>query len=347
MSLKLSIIIPVCNTEKYICQCLDSVKNQTLDDIEIIIVDNGSTDNSVDIIKKYETKNKNITVLEHHDGRQGAARNAGMKIARGDYIGFVDSDDFVSPDMFEKMYIKALSASADIVICNIQLFFQENNETRLHLPEKWFDKTVFQVDENAFFFRNLTICNKIFNRKFLQQNKIFFPEEYFHEDQVFVVKSYTLSRTIASLKDPLYVYRKQRVGSVSQHRGKRSFEIFPIMNLIDCFIKEKDFHNRFGQVMLETKILKYLQLFQVLKNKYKKIFFVKMQQEFRKQNLQFPPKILSESEYRDYQLIKKRVYGVFVMYSHLRLSYGKMLLIPILGSVVRFMKTKLSKKSIL
>ena len=107
MSVKVSVILPVYNASDYLHQCMDSIVGQTLKDIEIICVDDGSTDNSLDILKEYEQKDKRVKVIQQKNAGAGAARNNGLSIATGEYLSFLDSDDFFEPDMLEKAYEKA------------------------------------------------------------------------------------------------------------------------------------------------------------------------------------------------------------------------------------------------
>ncbi len=127
---KVSVIVPVYNAEKYLEQCLDSLVAQTLTDIEIILIDDGSTDNSAEICKKYLSDSR---VSYYHKENEGlaAARDDGMLHANGKYIGFVDSDDWIKPEMYEKMYLAAKSNDSDIVFCNCQ----QNEEGHIFTPE--------------------------------------------------------------------------------------------------------------------------------------------------------------------------------------------------------------------
>ena len=100
---KVSILIPCYNVEKYIRQCLDSVVNQTLKDIEIICINDGSTDSTLDILRKYENRDNRIKVISKHNSGYGASMNIGLETAKGEYVGIVESDDFVEPNMFEKL----------------------------------------------------------------------------------------------------------------------------------------------------------------------------------------------------------------------------------------------------
>ena len=113
---KVSVIVPVYNTEKYLEKCLNSLINQTLHDIEVICVNDGSTDNSLNILNQYAQKDNRIKIINQENKMQGAARNAGTQIAAGEYIGFVDSDDWIDLDYFEKLYNAATKYNLDIAL---------------------------------------------------------------------------------------------------------------------------------------------------------------------------------------------------------------------------------------
>ena len=123
MAPKLSVVVPVYNVENYLSKCLDSILKQTLEDIEIICVNDGSTDGSANILQDYKKKDPRIIVLEQENQGLGAARNTGIRTARGEYIGFVDSDDFIEPTMYEKLYEKACKFQLDIVLSLFLQFF--------------------------------------------------------------------------------------------------------------------------------------------------------------------------------------------------------------------------------
>ena len=117
-----SVLIPVYNVEKYLSRCLDSLINQTLTDIEIICVNDGSTDGSLKILKQYQEKDNRIVIVDKKNGGLPSARNAGLDRARGQYVGFVDSDDYVEPSMFETLYKTAKKKNSEVVICGAQIF---------------------------------------------------------------------------------------------------------------------------------------------------------------------------------------------------------------------------------
>ena len=169
---KVSIIVPVWGVEKYISKCLESLVNQTLDDIEIILVNDGSPDNSQKIIDEYVKRypQKVISYIKENGG-QGSARNYGIKVATGEFISFVDSDDYIELNMVEKMYIKAKKDKSDIVICgNYNV-----SENYLHKKQDYFTSNYNTNFENALFGK-MAVWNKLYKKNIIVDNKIFFKE---------------------------------------------------------------------------------------------------------------------------------------------------------------------------
>ena len=121
-SFKVSVIVPIYNVEEYLAECLDSLLHQTIDSIEVVMVDDGSPDNSAVIAKEYAEKYPNFVYYYKENGGLGSARNFGVKQARGEYITFVDSDDIVDDDLYEKMYYRANKDNSDMAICNVLRF---------------------------------------------------------------------------------------------------------------------------------------------------------------------------------------------------------------------------------
>ena len=133
MSPVISVIVPVYNTEPYLRECLDSISNQTLKDIEIICVDDGSSDNSIKILKEYEEKDNRFTILTQNHLKAGVARNNGIKIAKGEYLCFLDSDDFFDLNMLEEMYNQGKEDNSDIVVCGYKIFNQKTKRLQKKL----------------------------------------------------------------------------------------------------------------------------------------------------------------------------------------------------------------------
>ena len=215
--IKVSIIIPVFNTSKYLKQCLDSVINQTLREIEIICIDDGSTDNSLKILKEYQKNDKRIKILTQKHKKQGAARNYGISIACGEYIGFVDSDDWCELDMFEKLYEKAKETNSDITMCAITTFNNNNSNefskedtyTNLDIFPKEFFNRVFVPYETLDFLLNICVCppNKIIKHKLINSNNLRFDEKTYYEDGAFFYASWLCAERISLIKHFGYYYR--------------------------------------------------------------------------------------------------------------------------------------------
>lgn len=176
---KISVIIPIYNTEKYLAKCLDSICNQTLSDVEIICINDCSTDNSLGFLEQYAKNDKRIKIINFEQNKGvSAARNSGIEIAQGEFIGFIDSDDYIDLDFFENLYNKAKETCADVVkaqMVNVSLKTGQKYNTGLNS----------QIAENKFYFCN-EFTTAIYNTTFLKQNKINFPLNIsMFEDPVF------------------------------------------------------------------------------------------------------------------------------------------------------------------
>jgi glycosyltransferase involved in cell wall biosynthesis len=183
-NIKISVIIPVYNKEKYIEDCLDSVIKQSLKNIEIILVDDGSTDNSLEILKKYEKKDNRIKVLTQTNLGPGIARNKGIEIAKGEYIGFVDADDcLIDSNGLKKMFELGKTNNCDMVSANIRLVINNGKDKIYHQKiEKIEIIPSSSYGIPWFFYKN------IFKREFLIKNNITFPDYYKGEDPIFLAK---------------------------------------------------------------------------------------------------------------------------------------------------------------
>ena len=204
---KVSVIVPVYNMEKYLQQCLDSLLVQTLEDIEIICVNDGSTDSSAEILACYVAKDERIKVINKPNGGLSSARNAGIRKAIGEYIGFVDSDDYIAPDFYEKLYQTAKRAHANIVATNIIKFNSEKQWSFLTF-EKF--KSMDRLDKKYRLFNLPFFCyvwNKIYNREKLLNANLWFREGELWEDMYFIHKALYYMGRVAVMSDSAYYYR--------------------------------------------------------------------------------------------------------------------------------------------
>lgn len=208
-----SVIIPVYNSSRYLKECLDSIINQTLSNIEIICIDDGSTDDSLDILYEYAAKDNRVAVLEQKNSGAGVARNLGMSIARGRYLSFLDSDDFFSLTLFEDTVSKADATNADIVVYRFVKFNQKNKEYiscdyAFH-SEYWKPEVFsFRNDPKKIFnCFNPTAWNKLFKREFIQSSKLFFQNNKRTNDLYFTNTALVCANRITLLDKVLVFYR--------------------------------------------------------------------------------------------------------------------------------------------
>lgn len=209
-SKKISIIVPVYNAEGYVAQAIESLIHQTLRDIEIILVNDGSIDKSKEICEEYLTKDKRIKLINKENGGLAEARNSGMKIATGKYIMFLDADDMFEVDSCENMYNAIEKSKANYVIGNYQMINEDGtrwDNTAFNM-EKYQD---FELDKNdfkkSFFVMNSTAWNKIYNAKFLRDNEITFKVPSPSEDDYFTSMCYIKSEKGFYMSKVMYLYR--------------------------------------------------------------------------------------------------------------------------------------------
>lgn len=196
---KISVIIPVYNAEKYLAECLDSVIMQTMEEIEIICVNDGSKDGSLGILEKYSKKDCRIRVIDQKNRGVIAARMTGFRQSRGEYIAFMDNDDLLTPAMYEKMYNLAQSNDSDIVICNYALYPKKAKNKDI-----WY-RPYYGDNDWKFISHNTTPWNKIIRRSFLEKINLCDLYENMGESAYSIVLAST--KKISTIDEPLYRYR--------------------------------------------------------------------------------------------------------------------------------------------
>ena len=224
---KVSVIVPVYNTEEYLQKCLDSLTNQTLKNIEIICVNDGSTDNSLKILQDNAIKDDRIKIINQENKKQGAARNAGMQVATGEYIGFVDSDDYVDLNYFERLYRNASSRDSDIALAtNVRI---GKNKFKLRLNLQTVDKYTELQDKLDICqqWKNECPTNKIYRKSYLDANNIQWPEGIYCEDKLFTIKAVYFANAVVTVPDVYYYYFDNPKSTVNTYsrRHKKQFNI--------------------------------------------------------------------------------------------------------------------------
>ena len=243
----ISIIVPIYNVENYLEKCIDSILKQTYKNLEVILVDDGSPDESGSICDKYKEQDNRIVVIHKTNGGLSSARNAGLEIARGNYIGFCDSDDYLECDMLEKLYHVSKSNNADIVICDFNSVSEDgeiyNKNENIDKPGHCY--TISRDDAQLIYFktpekrlRYVVMWNKLYKRECFDNKRL--PEGKLHEDEFVTYKLLYEAKKIVYLQEKLYNYLNRK-GSIMDLaiKGNR-FHIFEAYMERLLFYIEKD-----------------------------------------------------------------------------------------------------------
>lgn len=279
---KVSVIVPVYNVENYIEKCLESLVNQTLDDIEIVVVNDGSTDNSEKIIKKYiERNNSKIKYVVKENGGLSDARNYGMMFATGDYIAFLDSDDYVDVTTYEKMYKKAIEEDCDFVECDF-IWKYDKKEVKDY---GYCYKDKHEMLTNA----RVVAWNKLIKKELVDKLQIGFPKGLRYEDVEFFYKLLPYINKYGFVKEYL-IYYVQRENSIVNTQNERTKEIFMVLDNVIEYYKDKGFYEEY-KTELEytyTRLLLCSSLLRIVKIKDKKIRKEQLNMTWTNLNNKFP-----------------------------------------------------------
>ncbi|MGH4118116.1 glycosyltransferase family 2 protein [Clostridium sp.] len=243
-----SIIIPVYNVQEYLSECLDSVINQTIKNKEIIIVNDGSTDNCSKILTEYKMKFPELIIINQKNRGISETRNAGLNAATGEYIAFVDSDDFIEKCMFERMYNAAKREKSDVVMCNYILYNEASHEQNTgkyviegNSEEGYINRTksleMFLINDIKGY-----VWNKLFKRELFIDNKILFPDFKVCEDTPVVFLLLAHSKKIFSMKEPLYYYRQREASLTKIYSIKSMEDMLKGCYIMRDYIKKDEVH---------------------------------------------------------------------------------------------------------
>ena len=231
----ISIIVPIYNAEKYLNKCIESLINQTKKELEFVLINDGSTDNSEEIIKSY--KDKRIKYFKNENQGIGKTRNFGIEKATGKYIMFVDSDDYIDKNMAKLMFDKAFSNSLDMVVCDYyKVINNENIEEKL--PS--FKPTTLKKSPDLLCDINLSPWNKIYKTSLIKDNNIKFVENLKYEDAPFVIETLDKANKVGKVNKCLNYYVIHG-NSETTVRDKRVFDILKIIDKIRKYYKDKDY----------------------------------------------------------------------------------------------------------
>ena len=289
MKPKISILIPCYNVEKYVRQCLDSVIHQTLKNIEIICINDGSKDGTLSTLKEYAQKDKRIQIIDKANSGYGNSMNQGLKKATGDYIGIVESDDFADLNMFEKLYKIAIKKNVDVVKSNFWEYFSKNNVNIKSsiIPQQDAHKVLCPRKHQGIFFSQPCIWSAIYKRDFLIKNHINFLETpgASYQDTAFNFKVWLMSEKVYFLNDAFLHYRRDNENSSVNSPGK-VFCVCDEYHEIEKYAKKSPYYPQVKYLIPRIKYGCYMWNFErltfLLKWKFFKAFSAEYKRDFEK-----------------------------------------------------------------
>lgn len=279
---KVSVIVPVYNVQDYIEKCINSLVNQTLQDIEIIIVNDGSKDSSVKIINQFiKQYPKKIIYLEKENGGLSDARNYAMSYAKGKYIAFLDADDYVEFDTYEKMYEIAKNENSDMVECDF--YWEYPNKVKKDIGQAYNGKK--EMIQKV----RVVAWNKLIKREILTKTNIKFPKGYRYEDVEFTYKLVPYLNKVSFLKEPCIHY-VQRENSISNSQNEKTRQIFDVLDNVIDFYKKNQIYDKYKEELeyVYTRYLLCSSLLRMVKIENKKTRKKVLNETWERLNTRFP-----------------------------------------------------------
>lgn len=286
---KVSILIPVYNAEQYLIECLNSVVNQTMEDLEIICINDGSNDHSLDIIKKFASNDKRIVVLDGPNGGYGKAMNRGLKMAKGEYVGIVEPDDYVELDMYETLYRTACEAQADIVKADFNQFTESGGKrsftrTRIGRAKPGLYNQIVSAQEEPVVFKfTMNTWSGIYRREFLESNQIRHHETpgASYQDNGFWFQTFCFAKRLYFVDQAFYQHRRDNPNSSVNDKSKVYCMCEEYAWIYEFLERHPDFKKRYIGYYQFKKYHSYIMTFHLIADGRKWEFVNRMHQEFK------------------------------------------------------------------
>jgi hypothetical protein len=242
---KVSVIVPVYNVARYLPQCLESLMAQTLEPVEFLLINDGSTDGSAEILQAFAAKDSRFKIVEQENQGVAATRNTGLAQARGEFIGFVDGDDWVEPDMFAHLLALAESQNAELAQCGFSWYLEQEDR---HVPRdsSWIPPLLAHAGgrlrgAESILFEDIALWKKLYHRNLIEATGLRFDEQMSTgEDAPIQLATLCLANRIVASDRPLYHYRKQRTGQLTGLRDARLLAYFRIFEKLDDLLRQHD-----------------------------------------------------------------------------------------------------------
>lgn len=317
---EISVIIPVYNVEDYLGQCLDSICNQTFEDIEIICVNDGSKDNSLEILEEYAGNDNRISIVNQHNQGLAAARNSGLKHASGEYVYFIDSDDYLELDALERLYCNIKSNDSDMALFKFKTFDDFQNVHKRGVEFK-IDKIFGDIDYDnfAFTYRDVkrhvmnsafSACLKLYRREFIKD--VSFPVGLNFEDVPVHVKLMIEAERLSFVPEFFYNYRSNPDSILNS--SANGFDIFKVIDMVEDYLRETghydELENEFvffkiAQILLYLKSERSDEYFRKAKEEFEKIT-IKDKKTIKKYAVKGYKLVLSSDNYSNYEIKNKK-----------------------------------------
>lgn len=287
MNPSVSVVVPVYNVEMYLKECLDSLINQTFKDIEIICVNDGSTDNSLNILNEYASRDERIKVFSKENSGPGSTRNYGIDNAQGEYLLFVDSDDWLDLDAIKILYETSKSQDLDLLIFLAEdyddlqdKFYEEDYYNNSLLPNS-FDETVFNHRDIQKYLFSIAVVpyNKLYRRSILEKYHIRFPENIFFEDNPFHYEVLLSSRKMSILRKH-FVMRRRREDSITSDIDKKFLDVIEISNMVPDVFRKHNLFNEYVVQIVDFKLRYVSMWYDLIEEKFKPQYWELMHDDF-------------------------------------------------------------------
>ena len=289
---EISIIIPVHNVEKYLDECLNSAVNQTFDDIEIICVNDGSTDGSLEILEKHASKDKRIRIISQEQKGVGIARNVGLDVAKGKYVYFMDSDDYLELNALKELHDLIEEKSCDLIIFKTYNFLDDTKE---YITNDYYEmpELTRMVGNRTFHYQDylkqlinvdVTVYTKFFKREIVSD--IRFTEDLIFEDNVFTMELIYNSESIYFYDKHLY-HRRIRENSILDNNNEMYMDSLIILNKIEDFFKEKGYYEECKEILFIKRIDILDFRLDFIDDKYKEEFFNRIKLDLKEKQEEY------------------------------------------------------------
>ena len=273
---KVSVIVPVYNVEEYLAWCLDTVVAQTFEDIEIICVNDGSTDRSCDILEHYKNFDSRIKIINKKNGGLSSARNEGIEAAVGKYILFLDSDDWLSSTAVEHLYNDAEKNDSDVVVFDF-IWDDCLKKTKTIMTNKeYYDGSTFNIDTiDLFMYKHFppAAWSRMYRTSLIKENDIRFFEDMIYEDLPFWAEVFVKSKKITYIPELLYSYRALREGSLMAKRGRVVFDIIKAYDRVENIFKSSGYWEKYKPVIQLLMIRDFLHRYDIIEPELREEYF--------------------------------------------------------------------------